>query len=163
MPFARGPWPDAFARDEIARREAAVEVAVARADVREALRLAVELLLVVTSEARVDVPDRVDHPLRVDRALQVRRARCAGEPDLVAQELAHGERPRGGALLDLPGERVALVVQPRDLGRLLPDRSLPRLRLRQCTQPHVGARQEPVPRAETEGLLNRRRHDVALG
>ncbi len=45
--FARGPWPEGFARDELARREAVLEVAIERGDVPTALRLAIELAWIV--------------------------------------------------------------------------------------------------------------------
>jgi hypothetical protein len=41
--FVRASWPAGFAGDEVARREAAVELAVDRGDARQLLRLAVEL------------------------------------------------------------------------------------------------------------------------
>lgn len=41
--FARAPWPDGFARDEIAQREAALEVAVDRRDEHAVIRLALEI------------------------------------------------------------------------------------------------------------------------
>jgi len=45
--FARGLWPEGFARDEVARREAALEVAIDRGDVPTVLRLAIELAWIV--------------------------------------------------------------------------------------------------------------------
>ncbi|GAB4115234.1 MAG: hypothetical protein OHK0013_49660 [Sandaracinaceae bacterium] len=82
--FARGAWPEGFARDEIGRREAALEVAVDGRDELGLLRLAIELAWIARERGASpeDVLATLDAalgrlPLGVDASERAARARQA--------------------------------------------------------------------------------------
>lgn len=65
--FSPGLWPEGYAQSEISRREAALEVAIDRADPSTAVRLAIELAVMVALRGGTD--SDIDTRLRAARAL----------------------------------------------------------------------------------------------